>query len=914
MSQIPQNQLPLSLMPNLQNINFPQTQILATEIPINLIQEEKILTQILYLSNLIQNNDLINLSIFLQENKLTKQTLQTGILLILKKYEKNNLIYQMINLLLNSGADVNSPISYYNKINIDEKDNITLLMFAIIFNDIDLIKIILNNPFIDINKIDSKNRNAIFYSVIYDNNDNNQIISLLIKNQANINSFAKIEVLNQNYEIHSIFTLACYKGLINIVKVLLENNVNVNFQTKPKEDTGLHLAVQFRHYEIIKILLNSNLVYVDQINKYGKKPFDIAVEKGFNDIIELFKYYYNERNILLNNKNQINNTSILMNNNMFINNNNNLSNNTITIENTVYSSDIEDYIEEEKDKSFSNLSEIIHNSQINNLSQSQNLSSISLSQSTNLYSFNSNNIKKNNKTKNYFLPKNIKELNKKLFTNIVKKNEIKNNNLKIPVEFITNNEINNNIYINNNFFSPIEESKKLNNFIKISNSPTLTIDLTDKSFEKELELLTLKNILKEKEEIIQKYQNQLNENEKTIKELSLTFSKKEKILSDINLQKEEFKNQIEELKARKNELISKIPNNETNISKKNLPIKEYRENKFQSSMYNDIIKILQKDLIDYKNYIEGKMIKKKFIIEQLIANIRMTVNECFQDLEVKIYGSYATGLHLPWSDLDVVLINKHNIIVQPENILKKLFLIFKEKKWIYSIKYIETPIPSLKIISNNDYEGIYLDLSIQDEKYHVLECVSLVKSYLKEYKSLEPIILALKTILKNANLNNQNLGGLSSYGLILMVVSYIQNMKENNILNENEENSLGKIFYGFLKHYGINFDYNKYVILTYPINDTSNNLIIDKDNHINFDGNHELIIVDPLNNQNNVALNTYQFMNLKMAFMIAFMVCKEDCECGCHYGKAFYEHSISHVEHCILKRMFNSVKRFSENK
>ena len=139
-------------------------------------------------------------------------------------------------------------------------------------------------------------------------------------------------------------------------------------------------------------------------------------------------------------------------------------------------------------------------------------------------------------------------------------------------------------------------------------------------------------------------------------------------------------------------------------------------------------------------------------------------------------------------------------------------------------------------------------------------------------------------------------------------------MKENNILNENEENSLGKIFYGFLKHYGINFDYNKYVILTYPINDISNNLIINKDNHINFDGNHELIIVDPLNNQNNVALNTYQFMNLKMAFMIAFMVCKEDCECGCHYGKAYYEHSISHVEHCILKRMFNSVKRFSENK
>ena len=55
-------------------------------------------------------------------------------------------------------------------------------------------------------------------------------------------------------------------------------------------------------------------------------------------------------------------------------------------------------------------------------------------------------------------------------------------------------------------------------------------------------------------------------------------------------------------------------------------------------------------------------------------------------------------------------------------------------------------------------------------------------------------------------------------------------------------------------------------------------------------------------------------MNLKMAFMIAFMVTKEDCECGCHYGKAQYEYSIKSTEHCFLKRMFNSVKRFSNNK
>ena len=49
-----------------------------------------------------------------------------------------------------------------------------------------------------------------------------------------------------------------------------------------------------------------------------------------------------------------------------------------------------------------------------------------------------------------------------------------------------------------------------------------------------------------------------------------------------------------------------------------------------------------------------------------------------------------------------------------------------------------------------------------------------------------------------------------------------------------------------------------------------------------------------------------------MAFMIAFMVTKEDCECGCHFGKAFYENNFNSTEHSYLKRMFNSVKRFTE--
>lgn len=344
-------------------------------------------------------------------------------------------------------------------------------------------------------------------------------------------------------------------------------------------------------------------------------------------------------------------------------------------------------------------------------------------------------------------------------------------------------------------------------------------------------------------------------------------------------------------------------------------MKEYRELKFTPTKIDDsyITKTLEKDLVDYKNYIKAEMSKKNVLIDRLVQNIRQTVNGINKDFDVQLYGSFATGLCLPWSDLDVVLVYNGKTPIQASAFLTRLYSALGMCSWCKERKYSDnTSISSISLFTSAEFGNIRVDMTINDEKNYGLKCVELIKSYLTEYVVLEPLILALKTILKNANLNNPYTGGLSSYGLILMVVSFIQSKMDEKF--QDQEDLIGKTFYGFLGHYGVFFDYNKYVILTYPINDL-NKESIDQDSNLNFGQNlHELIIVDPLNKQNNVAKKTYQFMNLKMAFMIAFMVTKEDCECGCHFGKAANEHSLTSTEHCILKRMFNSVKRFTDSK
>jgi DNA polymerase sigma len=120
------------------------------------------------------------------------------------------------------------------------------------------------------------------------------------------------------------------------------------------------------------------------------------------------------------------------------------------------------------------------------------------------------------------------------------------------------------------------------------------------------------------------------------------------------------------------------------------------------------------------------------------------------------------------------------------------------------------------------------------------------------------------------------------------------------------------MFIQILEHYGIKFDYQRFYIKACAPKDFDNDTGMNmQEGQFFFDqGMHDLIIIDPLNHQNNVAKSTFQFMNIKMAFMIAFMVAKEDCECGCHYD--ILQNKMLGMEHCILKRIFNSVKRFSE--
>lgn len=258
----------------------------------------------------------------------------------------------------------------------------------------------------------------------------------------------------------------------------------------------------------------------------------------------------------------------------------------------------------------------------------------------------------------------------------------------------------------------------------------------------------------------------------------------------------------------------------------NLSKNECLEKKFQSTMYKDdyVMKSLHRDLIDFQEFNKDQIKRIKPIQEELLCYIKEAVSETLCDFEVKLYGSHATGLCLSWSDLDIVLIHKKGIgHITYTPCLKSLYIKISEKPWKKKIRYLESAvIPIIKIIASEKYNNMLIDISVQDSKHYGLKCVDLVRNYMNEYEALEPLLYSLKNLLKNANLNDPYTGGLSSYGLILMVVSFLQNHlicgKSIKINPDNSFSNLGRLFLEFCWYYGMIFDHTKYVINPSPIN------------------------------------------------------------------------------------------------
>ena len=911
---------------------------------------------------LLEQNNFEKFNSYINSTDISKSNLNSLLCFCVQNYSNKKNLLDQIKLLIYKGADINTIYRNICELSpnlgpkVGDNNDITLLMYACLYNDIKLIEMLINKK--SINCVDKNGKNALFYLLSKQNTTQTSdketaiIIRLLIKNGININCVAKYEQGNKFYK-QSPLSLAANNNYFISFKELLNNGANLNFITEPEGDTILHIAVKKINHEMIKLILKSNNINLEIKNKEGKTARDLALEIEPDSIIyNLIVEKISESDNIESKKSddlsfEEKSKKSFEQNDININYHSENAKNENIKDNIPIKSALKKYNEKKRN---------ILNKYIKQIKTNPNNMKlyINVSKDTQINNNKNDNIDKmvdylvleNDENRRPVI--NIDLLSKKFLNYKKALNTSSNNNSNTKtkkknyinkITFMNNNIDNNiNININNdiakkNITMKLEEenstlkkdlervNSKKNELINNMQEKNKYINQLELKYNKEIEALNikLKSIQEEKDSLEDKMK--LLEKEKS--ELEEKVIKLEKDNYDLNQNMTQIKNEYSELNQKTEKMIKEKENEKLN---KNIPIQTIKSNpeyfsnylnkKFNKYNYEEEYKLycLSSDLTDFEIYVKQRTEKEKNIYDALIKNVTNSVNKALPYYEVNLYGSHATNLCLPWSDLDVVLIkrlNGNNIssiqtTFDNSSLLSKLFENIRNEPWVKDCKLIsKASVPIIKLFAIEQYNNMSIDISIQDENHFGLKCVELVKNYIKEYKSLKPLVLAIKNILKRANLNDPYKGGISSYGLILMIVYFLQGLKLSGVdISPGENNcNLGKLFFNFLKFYGLTFETNKTII---KINDGMNDKIF---NEFDFHTS-DLVIIDPLNSYNNIAKSCQQFYNIKIAFIICLMTLEDDCECGCHYNQLGDKNDNIQVEHCFLKRIFNCVKRF----
>lgn len=278
--------------------------------------------------------------------------------------------------------------------------------------------------------------------------------------------------------------------------------------------------------------------------------------------------------------------------------------------------------------------------------------------------------------------------------------------------------------------------------------------------------------------------------------------------------------------------------------------------------YGNGVLALHREIEHFYNYITST--PAEYIMRmEAVYRIETVVLSTWPEACIEVFGSFSTGLNLPISDIDIAV---NNVYWQSDPLVDlKRALIARgaadnvnvlDKASVPIVKFTER-ISQVKFdISFNTMSGV--------------KAAELVKKFIKQFPELPKLVMVLKQFLMLQGLNEvYRSGGISSYAITLMCVSFLQQQTLENKSFRND-NKFGRLLIKFLDYYGRKFDYFKYGISV-----RENASCVKKSELQNSFGWDSwlsvLTIEDPITPTNDIGRSSYGALHVKQSFKMAFL-------------------------------------------
>ncbi|XP_039122643.1 LOW QUALITY PROTEIN: terminal nucleotidyltransferase 4B [Dioscorea cayenensis subsp. rotundata] len=273
---------------------------------------------------------------------------------------------------------------------------------------------------------------------------------------------------------------------------------------------------------------------------------------------------------------------------------------------------------------------------------------------------------------------------------------------------------------------------------------------------------------------------------------------------------------------------------------------------------------LHKEILDFCDFISpttGEQALRTAAVERVSDVVKYIWPHC----KVEVFGSFTTGLYLPTSDIDVVILDSK--VRTPQMGLYALARALSQRSITKKMQVIaKARVPIIKFVERQS--GIAFDISFDIDSGP--KAASFIKDAVNRIPPLRPLCLILKVFLHQRELNEVYSGGIGSYTLLAMLIACLQmHWREQGSqgCKKRVEHNLGILLVSFFDLYG-----RKLNTMDVGVSCNLRGMFFLKTDKgfVNKERPNLLSVEDPQAADNDIGRNSYNFYKVKSAFSMAY--------------------------------------------
>ncbi|PON31777.1 nucleotidyl transferase, partial [Parasponia andersonii] len=271
--------------------------------------------------------------------------------------------------------------------------------------------------------------------------------------------------------------------------------------------------------------------------------------------------------------------------------------------------------------------------------------------------------------------------------------------------------------------------------------------------------------------------------------------------------------------------------------------------KFKSPMLQ-----LHKEIVDFCDFLSPTP-EEQDSRNTAIQRVSDVIKYIWPNCVVDVFGSFRTGLYLPSSDIDVVILGSG--IRNPQQGLQALSRALSQRSVAKKIQVIaKARVPIIKFIEKKS--DVAFDISFDVQNGPV--AAEFIKDAVSKLPPIRPLCLILKVFLQQRELNEVYSGGLGSYALLTMLMAMLQSLRES-------EDNLGILLVHFFDFYGRKLNTSDVGVSC----NSRGTFFLKNDRGFGNQGRSLVIsIEDPQAPENDIGRSSFNYFQIRSAFAMAF--------------------------------------------